>query len=879
MATIDELKVQITATADKFNKEINNVKKELNSLSSTSSSLSSKMSTGFVAVGSAIGNVIGNLATSAFRELASNMNEAVTRLDVLNNYTKVMSNLGISSGEANKSINALSDKLQGLPTKLDAAALSVQRLASANGNIGASTEMFLALNNAILAGGASTEIQSSAIEQLSQAYAKGKPDMMEWRTMLMAMPAQLKQVATEMGYASSSDLGEALRSGSVSMNDFMMTLVKLNKNGANGFQSFEEQARNATGGVATSIVNLKTAIQRGMANIMNVIGQTNISGFINGIASAVDTACKYIAAFVKVVITAINAVKALFGKANTALSSTSNSANNAANSVAGIGSSANDASKSIDGTTKAAKKLSKQLAAFDEMNVLKEPDTGDSDGGSGGGSSAGGVDLSGLEFDWSQYESEGTNAIDAIYKKMMSVFGKLDLSKWEKALNDFKKGALNLFDIIGAAGQSAWDRFFAPLLKYIAEDALPTYIGDIGVALQQLDFESFARGFETFFTGLYDFFKPVIDIFLAIHQAISYVIATLANWVIPPALSILGAALSVIGSLLSGIAEGFRNVFETVLVPVFTDISNFLAPVIEDIQRIATEIQNCEPLMNALRIAGEVLGTALGFAFTLVVNVIGVLVEALLVAIDFILNLPEYIRAFFENMWNIVQTIVTNIGNFFANVFNGIKNTVENIGNGIKNIFSNVWNTLKTGAQNAWDGIKNVFSTVANFFGSIFSNAWEAVKNVFSTGGRIFDGIKDGIVNAFKTVVNAIIIGINKVVAVPFNAINNALNGIRNIDIMGLRPFEWIHTINVPQIPLLATGGVTTGATLAMIGEAGSEAVLPLERNTGWMDTLANKINGEQHITVKIGEETILDKVIGGINDLGFMSGKSVIKI
>ena len=112
----------------------------------------------------------------------------------------------------------------------------------------------------------------------------------------------------------------------------------------------------------------------------------------------------------------------------------------------------------------------------------------------------------------------------------------------------------------------------------------------------------------------------------------------------------------------------------------------------------------------------------------------------------------------------------------------------------------------------------------------------------------------------------------------PFNAINGVLNGIRSVDILGLKPFEWIATISVPQIPYLATGGITSGATLAMIGESGKEAVLPLENNTSWMDALADKIGG-QHITVKIGEETILDRVVEGINKNGFMRNCSIIKI
>ena len=877
MATVDELQVQITANAENFEKELKSVKKELNSLNSTASSVTKKMSAKFVALGSAVGNMVGNLVTSAFRSLASEMDDAITRLDTLNNFTKVMSNLGISSDDAEKAINTLSDKLQGLPTTLDDAALSVQRLTSANGNVGASTEMFLALNNAILAGGASTEIQSTAIEQLSQAYAKGKPDMMEWRSMLTAMPAQLKQTAIAMGYASSDELGEALRSGTVSMNDFMATMVKLNKQGLNGFQSFEDQARNATGGVATSITNLKTAITRGLANIMNVIGQTNISGFINGIANAVSKASNYIAAFVKVVMTAINAIRALFGKSSSGLKTTTNSADAASSAVSSIGSSADDASSSIDGTTDSAKKLAKQLASFDEMNVLKE----DTDSGFSGssGSSGGGMDLSGAEFDWSEYETSGTSAIDAIYQKMMEVFGQLDLSKWENALLQFRAGVLNMFDLIVSAGKSAWDNLFRPLLVYIAEDALPRYLENIGIALQKIDVESFTRSFDTFFQGMYDFFKPVIDIILTVGEVVTYLIVTLANWVVPPALTLIGDLLSMIGSILSGIAEGFMNVWENYIQPSLDQFSEFLQPIIADIQQIGEEIQNCEPLMEGLRIAGEVLGTALGVAFGIVIGAVEILVTVITVAIDFILHLPEYVVQFFQQMWDIVVTVVTAIGNFFADIFNNIKCAVENVGNTIKNIFTNAWNNIKAGAQNAWNGIKSVFSTVADFFGDIFSNAWNKVKEVFSTGGRIFDGIKDGIVNAFKNVVNAIITGINKVVAVPFNAINGVLSGIRNIDILGLKPFEWIGTISVPQIPYLATGGVTTGPTIAMIGEAGKEAVLPLENNTSWMDTLADKISAGQHITVKIGEETILDKVIDGINDAGFMRNGTMIKI
>ena len=140
----------------------------------------------------------------------------------------------------------------------------------------------------------------------------------------------------------------------------------------------------------------------------------------------------------------------------------------------------------------------------------------------------------------------------------------------------------------------------------------------------------------------------------------------------------------------------------------------------------------------------------------------------------------------------------------------------------IKNFFGGMWESLKNGASNAWNGIKTVFSNVASFFKNIFTDAWEGVKKVFSVGGRIFDGIKDGIVNAFTTIVNTIINGINKVVAIPFNGINSALDKIKNINILGAKPFDGlISRISVPQLPMLAQGGYAKAndPQLAIIGD------------------------------------------------------------
>ena len=235
-------------------------------------SMNNKMNQGKVASTSFLKSLMGfSIIQKTFNMITGQIDSAISRFDALNNFPKVMSNLGISADQSNAAMKVLSKGLQGLPTTLNDAVGAVQRFTSANKNIGASTKMFLALNNAILAGGAEASTQQTALEQLSQAYAKGKPDMMEWRSAMTAMPAQLSQVATAMGFVSADALGESLREGKTSMNEFMQTLIKLNEEGINGLPSLAEQAKNATGGIATSIQNMKTSVTRGVTSLIESI--------------------------------------------------------------------------------------------------------------------------------------------------------------------------------------------------------------------------------------------------------------------------------------------------------------------------------------------------------------------------------------------------------------------------------------------------------------------------------------------------------------------------------------------------------------------------------------------------------------------------------
>ena len=260
--------------------------------------------------GSAFNNTLSSMAKVGVAALAaaaaaaaaiivSNIGGAVNRVDRLNNFPKVMSNMGISMRNAEKARDSLAKGLDGLPTSLDTATQSVQRLTTKTGDVGKATDLFLALNNAVLAGGAPMELQASALEQFAQSFAKGKPDMMEWRSLMAAMPAQLQQVAKDMGLASPEALGEGLRTGAISMEEFSNSIVKLNKEGTSGLPNFAEQAKNATDGIGTAFTRMNTAVQRGIAEIINAVGAGNVSAAISGFGAAFENGLKGISGFIK----------------------------------------------------------------------------------------------------------------------------------------------------------------------------------------------------------------------------------------------------------------------------------------------------------------------------------------------------------------------------------------------------------------------------------------------------------------------------------------------------------------------------------------------------------------------------------------------------
>ena len=192
------------------------------------------------------------------------------------------------------------------------------------------------------------------------------------------------------------------------------------------------------------------------------------------------------------------------------------------------------------------------------------------------------------------------------------------------------------------------------------------------------------------------------------------------------------------------------------------------------------------------------------------------------------------------------------------------KNLIDGLVDGIEGAIDKV----KQACVDIWEAIKEKFANVGTWFKDKFTDAWNKVKEVFSTGGQIFSGIKEGISDTFKTIVNKLIDGINTIIRVPFNKINSMLNTIRGIEVLGISPFSGMWSYNplsIPQIPKLAVGGIVNRpgkGVPAIIGEAGAEAVLPLENNTEWMDILAEKIGGNVTIPIYMDGKKIATYVV-----------------
>lgn len=996
--TVEELQIVISAQTKSAKSELNSVKNEVTGLKNHVDKVTGSIGNSF----KSIRNIVAGLGIASLIKstILGNIDAAIKRVDTLSNYSRVMSNLGVGSVQANASIQKLSNKLIGLPTTLDDASGAVQRFTSVNGNISKSTDMFLALNNAILAGGASSEIQKSALEQLSQSYAKGKPDMFEWRSAMTAMPAQMKQVAEAMGFVNASALGEALRNGRVSMDQFMNTLMQLNTQGINGYQSFEEQARNATGGIATSIANMRTAIVRGMSDVMNTIGQSNIAGFFTNIAKAINSCIPYVVAFTKVVMVAVGYLTALFGGKSKKLSSSfggvSNNAKKAAGNTGALAKNMNDASNSSQKLSKGAggtgsglkkaagnasklkKELKGALAGFDAINNINssngssDPSSGDS-GGSGGAGGSGG-DIGGFSMDDSGAKEqkglleEVDKQLEEIKKKVAEFFqplkqswdkfgapmiaaavyafngvknllmeiGKSMYTVWEngtgaKTIELILKIFTNIFKIIGNISQGladAWNtaglgdsiiqhlwNIFNSILKIINE--ILKMVRDITKAIDWTVVLGAVNVVLGIIDGLFSFIADNVGLILGILSAIAglslfstlagilgtvitqiqIAVGVFSGWaslatalsgafgILPQIFASIVMAVNpvnvIIGAVIATVVDlwqkskSFRDDIVSILGNIATIVQkvflNIVAPIIDTVGKIIMDFVGdvLKPLWNAWEnVFQSIMGLVSDFLkfvtpiFSTILDILGPVFKLALTILRGVFDMVfAAIRGIIELAGKTICERVNNIRDFFRNLGEWMEGT---FGFKWKNVFETVKNVVKVFRDFMGpiiNSLEVVFLGLTSFISGVFSNNW---RRAWFGVKQIFEGIVSGLRNIFKAPLNFMIDGINKF-----------LSGIGKIKIPDWVPGVGGKGFSIPKIPRLAKGGIVSASTIANIGEAGTEAVIPLQRNTQGLDMIAEKIS--ERLSLSQNDGTGATYVIKLVLDDGRVITKMVI--
>lgn len=304
--------------------------------------------------------------------------------------------------------------------------------------------------------------------------------------------------------------------------------------------------------------------------------------------------------------------------------------------------------------------------------------------------------------------------------------------------------------------------------------------------------------------------------------------------------------LQDVGSIVEQVAGVVQDLFPELMTVITDNLPMIIETGLGIIMQLATAIIEALPgavtsIMDMLpTVLPQIVDAFVGL-FMLIVDNFGAIIDPIIAALPDVIN--SLTDALIRNLPQILLGIVRLVGMIIAR----LPQILLGIWQTITGFFGSVWNNWMAPAKDKvvgfftrlWEGIKNAFSHVTDWFKNIFKNAWEGVKNVFSSGGRIFEGIKEGIAGVFHNVVNAIIRGINAVIAAPFNAINGIFNRLRGITILKMQPFGWLPGISVPQIPQLYQGGVLERGQMGLLEGTGAEAVVPLERNTQWIRAVA----------------------------------------
>lgn len=466
----------------------------------------------------------------------------------------------------------------------------------------------------------------------------------------------------------------------------------------------------------------------------------------------------------------------------------------------------------LDDANKKAKKLKSSLAGFDEMNVLQD-NSSDSEDTSGSTGAVGG----GMNFDLSEYDAHldwANSKTDEIAEKIKTAFmgvGDFLKSTWDSVWNS--EPVQSFVGAVTTYGQFLWD-YWSTIGLNLVENISTTWgniSGNVGTYLGNM-----STLWTTFWTdiqaGIVTWGQPIID-------GVSNLFNSIWKDAIDPAVQFM----TKIWADFSGILVELWNEHGK---PLIDNIGEFVTGIIALFQSIWDNI--LEPIITPfLETLSWLWDKHIKGLVKNVGDFIGALVNGVLeIWNKFIQPIIMWLMEKLAPAWSYLSSLV--IG-----VFGSIIAVISDVVGGI----------IKT--------LRGVIDFIVGIFTGNWKKAWNGVKNIFS-------GIIDALAGIFKFPINLIIDGINAFIG-----------GLNKLKIPDWVPVVGGLGLNIPKIPKLARGGIIDKPTFAMVGEAGKEAVMPLERNTGWIDQLASKLGdkiggagGNIKLIVKLGEEAIFDRFI-----------------
>ena len=661
----------------------------------------------------AVAGAFQSVTTKAIDLVKNSFEGAISRYDTIKNFPKVMQNFGISGEDAAAAMDKLQGALQKIPTTMDSAVMGVQRITSSTGDVDKATDIFIALNNAILAGGTPMETQASAMEQFTQAFSKGKPDMMEWRALQSAMPAQLNQVAAAMGYGAEnvSQLGEDLRNGKIPMSDFTDTLISLNEKGLEGFPSLAEQAANATGGIGTSVANMKTAVVRGLANM---IGKIDEAANDNGLPTFAET----IGAISEGIDKAFTFIGEIIGRVSKTIQDFM--ASDAGKRMAETFRKLSDAAEGFGGPGEIILKIFEGIATFfmgvgaailEIINGIRE----------------------GIEkFANSPAGEKLRQTFSDIGEKFREITGSDGPS-----LVGFLEGLGKVFSVI-AQGIGYAVLGVATAIKgiIIAVQAVINFVkGVINVI------STIVNAIKTFFT------ETIPNAFLKFVEIVSFIPMKIIGFFRDLPGRILGFFVALgekIGTffkeLPGKIAEFFQNLPQQIAYLLGFVIGSFvrwIADMVTTAARIGVEI--IEAIVTFFK---ELPGKIWDFLVEAVTNlaqwIVDMAANAVRVGVEIIEAIVNFFKELPGKIWDFLVEAVTNLAQWVSDMVTNAKDVGSQVIDAIVTFFKELPGKILDALSTLWDTIKETFT-------SIPGKIEEGIKGIFDIGKHLIEGLWNGI--------------------------------------------------------------------------------------------------------------------------------------